>query len=65
MRLQIGRLLSAMNPDFRAYTMSSEQRTLVEKRLSHFDLEDQKFIEEAGTRFRDLLQESSKAACGC
>lgn len=59
MRLQVGGLLSARNPDFTVFEMNEGQRERANKRIERMPEEDREFVQREALRFRD-----SVLACG-
>lgn len=51
-RLQIGGLVSAMNPDYEKFTMSSPQKAKIEARLKNLPTEDCIALKEIGEALR-------------
>lgn len=59
MRLQVGGLLSARNPDFTVFEMNDSQRARANKRIEQLPKEDQEFVQREARRFRETVP-----ACG-
>jgi len=59
MRLQVGGLLSARDPDFAVFEMHEAQRWRARQRVDQLPQEDRDFVERAARRFR-----ASVSTCG-
>ena len=56
MRLQIGRLVSMNNPDYRSLTISVDQEQRIRTSLERLPGEDREFISQAAKEFRDAVE---------